>query len=226
MLLKRKWVLIVSIVVGAVGALVIGGIYVFFKPVDIAKDTEENLERRYNIDFNFKDFTNNGSTNSREMIFSGNGNEYIVSRYYDSDNSIKYNDNVLGFEYKDTIEKDVKGISSVLGEEIKIELDSESSHFPDNTNSSFSLENLLRDSDTVLNFNVISLSSWANSDIKKFSDIFYDSFGVKAKFKILVLDEFIDFEDFDSVMLSSESEDNKIFFSIQEGGNLGYINRE
>lgn len=82
------------------------------------------------------------------------------------------------------------------------------------------------DSSTVLNFNVVSLSSWSNSDIKKFSDMFYDTFGVKAKYKVLVSDEFLDFKDFDLVMSLSESESKKIFFSILEGGILGYINRE
>lgn len=226
MFLKRKWVLVLSIVVGAVGALVIGSVYMLFNPVDIAKDTEENLESRYGIDFNFKDFTNNGSINSREMMFSDNENDYIVSRYYDSDNSLKYNDNVLGYKYKDTIEADVKSILSILDEDISVELDLESSHFPDNTNSSFSLKNLLMDRSTVLNFNVVSLSSWSNSDIKKFSDMFYDTFGVKAKYKVLVSDEFPDFKDFDLVMSLSESEGKKIFFSILEGGSLGYINRE
>lgn len=225
MFIREGSVLKLSIFIGLIASLIIGGIYLFLQPVDIPKDTEKNLEMRYNSDFEFNGYSDNGTLNSREMYFSSNeGNIYTVARYYDSNKTVQYNDNVLGFKFKKDLENKVLNIANILDYETVVFLDVEKSQYPDNTNSSYSLERFLSDSSTVLDFNIISSSIWSDSDIKKFTGLFYVSLGVKARFNILVSNSNITEDAFHHEF--TENDRVRVAFSLGDGGSLGYVNRE
>ena len=66
----------------------------------------------------------------------------------------------------------------------------------------------------------------------KLTDTFVSSFANKVEMKVVVHalesegGRLIDMDDFDSVSLSSKSDGKRVYFSVDEEGDLVYLNRE
>lgn len=211
-------------------AVLIGGGLALFEDkifTDVPEDVITSLENRYGEKFKFVEYIDEEQDiDSRVMNVKSDRGIFKVTRYYDGSGKVQYNDNYLGYKYKKRIEEKIDDLLKMylIDNSIKYEVDLDGSTFPNNTNKNMSLEDLLADSNTYIKLNIISNF--------KLTDTFVSSFANKVEMKVVVHalesegGRLIDMDDFDSVSLSSKSDGKRVYFSVDEEGDLVYLNRE
>jgi len=210
-------------------ASLVGGLFALFQDkvfTDIPEDVKANLESRYDGDFSFIGYIQEeNNVNSRVMRIKGKYGEFKLTRYYNGNNEIHYNDNYLGYKYKDRLEETFKEYLSRVNKKFKFELDLDKSSFPDDTTDKVFYPDLIADKNTFFKLKIVSKYEWTDDDIEYFSYRMKD-LGLKINVNMLYCkDSFVDFSDFDSVMRSSESIGRRLSFSIGDDGSILYINR-
>lgn len=217
--------LISSAILGGIAGLVLDRV-----SVDIPKDVIQNLKSRYinENDFQFKGYIDSeNTTNSRVMKIKGKNGEFKLTRYYDSNGVVHYNDNYLGVVYKEILTSRLEEIFDSLDIKYKLEIDLDKSIFPDETKNDDLIGKVISDSDALLQVNVVTKESMTDDDILKVLGRMklYNLQG-NITFRVLQSEKNIAFSDFDSVIRSSSSNGKRLFFSVDKDYNVLYSNRE
>lgn len=209
--------------------VLVGGLFAIFEDkvsVDIPEDVILNLEERYGGSFKFIDYIPEENTeNSRVMKIKGKDGEFKLTRYYDGNNQLHYNDNYLGVKYKDKLEDTFEEYLERVNKKVNFELDLGKSTFPDETTKKTFYPNLLSSEETFFELKVVSGYEWTDGDIEYFSYRMKEQ-SIKVNVTMLYCeDSLIKLSDFDSVIRSDESVGKRLSFSIGEDGSILYINR-
>jgi hypothetical protein len=213
------------------GALV-GGLFALFEDkifVDVPEDVMQNLEDRYGGTFKFIDYIPEENTeNSRVMKIKAKEGEFKLTRYYDANGVVHYNDNYLGYKYFNTIKEELDGVFSLPLSEgtLEYEVDLDGSSFPDDTDKLLFLPQLLAKDGTFIKLNIVTTFEWDDNNLKTLATYLDSGLGMKVVVSALEHDELIDMRDFDSMMRSSETEGKRVFFSIGKDKEILYTNRE
>lgn len=214
--------LLVSVIIGGTFALLKDKVF-----VEVPDDVRNNLELRYGEKFEFLGYIKDENTeNARVMRLKGKSGVFKLTRYYDKDGYLHYNDTYFAIKHKNEIEKIFNDAFRGVDRKIKYEIDFDESTFPNETTSNLSLPDFLRNDDTVFKINAVSAPRWVDNDIEIFTERLFNS-GTKASVSLLHCgDKLIDLNDFDSVIRSSDSDGKRLFFSTDSNGGIFYINRE
>lgn len=218
--------LIAAALVGGIAGLVLDKV-----SVDIPEDVVENLNTRYpnNESFEFVGYVEDeNTTNSRVMIIKGKNGEFKLTRYYDTDGVVHYNDNYLGVTYINSLAEHLEDIFDKLDIKFKLEIDLDDSAFPDETKNTDLIGKVLSSYDALLKVNVITPASLTDADISRLVNVM-SSNGLVGNISFSVLQSGLNdvkFSDFDSVMRSGASDGKRTFFSVDSDYNISYINRE
>ena len=215
-------------------ASLVGGLFALFEDkifVDIPEDVMSNLDYRYGSANKFKFIgyiPEESDENSRVMKIKGKDGEFKLTRYYDSNGVVQYNDNYLGYKYLNTIKEELDSIFKYpLSEEtLKYEIDLNGSSFPDNTDKLLFLPQLLAKDSTFIKLNIVTTFEWDDTNLQILADSLDSGLGMKIVVSALEYDRLINMSDFDSMMRSSETEGKRVFFSIGKDKEILYTNRE
>lgn len=194
--------------------------------IDIEKDVISNLQSRYYGNFKFVDYVQEENTeNSRVMNIEGDEGNFKLIRYYDSYGNVRYCDNYLGYVYYDDIVKLVDNCLKEVRKGCNFDISLEESSFPDETTKFQTLQDLLANEKTFLQIRIVSKEAWKDDDVTMLAKSL-SSVGIKAN--VIVLEEYddINFNDFNNIILSVNSMGRVIYFSVDERGELLYMNRE
>lgn len=217
-----------------IAAALVGGLFALFEDkifVDIPEDVMSNLDYRYGSANNFKfiDYIPEESNeNSRVMRIKGKDGEFKLTRYYDNNGVVHYNDNYLGYKYFNTIKEELDDVFSLPLSEgtLEYEVDLDGSSFPDDTDKLLFLPQLLAKDGTFIKLNIVTTFEWDDNNLKTLATYLDSGLGMKVVVSALEHDELIDMRDFDSMMRSSETEGKRVFFSIGKDKEILYTNRE
>lgn len=215
-------------------AALVGGLFALFEDkifVDIPEDVMSNLDYRYGSanKFKFIDYIPEESDeNSRVMKIKGKDGEFKLTRYYDSNGVVQYNDNYLGYKYLNTIKEELDSVFKYPLSEgtLKYEIDLNGSSFPDNTDKLLFLPQLLAKDSTFIKLNIVTTFEWDYTNLQILADYLDSGLGMKIVVSALEYDRLINMSDFDSMMRSSETEGKRVFFSIGKDKEILYTNRE
>lgn len=215
-------------------AALVGGLFALFEDkifVDIPEDVMSNLDYRYGSanKFKFIDYIPEESDeNSRVMKIKGKDGEFKLTRYYDSNGVVQYNDNYLGYKYLNTIKEELDSVFKYPLSEgtLKYEIDLNGSSFPDNTDKLLFLPQLLAKDSTFIKLNIVTTFEWDDTNLQILADYLDSGLGMKVVVSALEYDRLINISDFDSMMRSSETEGKRVFFSIGKDKEILYTNRE
>ena len=215
-------------------AALVGGLFALFEDkifVDIPEDVMSNLDYRYGSanKFKFIDYIPEESDeNSRVMKIKGKDGEFKLTRYYDSNGVVQYNDNYLGYKYLNTIKEELDSVFKYPLSEgtLKYVIDLNGSSFPDNTDKLLFLPQLLAKDSTFIKLNIVTTFEWDDTNLQILADYLDSGLGMKVVVSALEYDRLINMSDFDSMMRSSETEGKRVFFSIGKDKEILYTNRE